>query len=332
MEYYDLRKRADKLRTINLIIGGRGIGKTYSALRFMIEKREPFIYLRNTDTQLRECSTVFGNPFKRINIDFGYDIRMIAEGKHYLIKDFGADPEAGELIGYGAALSTFRNLRGVDLSDCVYAVYDEFIERDTLRFKQFDAFAGFYETVNRNRELAGRPPFCCILLSNSQTLNNDILLSYGVTERIIKMIEDGQRAWSNEYMRIELPVSEVSEAKRETAHYKLIAGTKAAAEALNNEFAYDSFKNIKKQNIKEFLPVCLFKADNGFPVTFWRHKSLQKYYATSIPDWNCPTYDEQMYPLFLRECGLTLREAVIRSLMFYESYECKAAADMILKC
>ena len=330
MEYYDIRKRADKLRAVNIIIGGRGIGKSYSALSFMLEQTAPFVYMRNTDVQLKESSTVFGNPFKRLNLDLGIDVRMSAEGKHYLIQDYtGNEPK---LIGYGAALSTFKNLRSVDLSDVEYCLYEEFIELQPLRFRQFDAFAGFYETVNRNRELQGRPPLKCILLSNSQTMNNDILINYGLTERIIGMIQRGERVWSNQDIRIELPQSDVSEAKRDTAHYRLIAGTKAAAEALDNEFAYDSFRNIKVQNLREYRPLCMVYTDTGYPVNFWQHKGEQKFYACSTPDFSVPRYDDYQYPVFLRDCGLRLREASVRGLIWYESYDIKVNVDNLLKC
>ena len=37
MEWYDIRKRSEKLRPVSIVIGGRGIGKTYSALSFLLE-------------------------------------------------------------------------------------------------------------------------------------------------------------------------------------------------------------------------------------------------------------------------------------------------------
>ena len=46
--------------------------------------------------------------------------------KHYIIyEDIDEDPK---VIGYGVALSTFENLRGVDLSDVNYVLFDEFCE------------------------------------------------------------------------------------------------------------------------------------------------------------------------------------------------------------
>ena len=85
--YYDIRSRLKKLKAINIIIGGRGIGKTYSALSFMMDQPDPFIYLRNTDVQMQECASTFGNPFKRLNKDLGRSVTLEAEKKHYLITE-----------------------------------------------------------------------------------------------------------------------------------------------------------------------------------------------------------------------------------------------------
>ena len=145
MKWYEIR--AENLRPVSIVIGGRGIGKTYSTISFLMESGEKFIYLRNTDVQLRESASDFGNPFKRWNLDHGRNIEIHPEGKHYIIS------ENEEILGYAAALSTFKNLRGVDLSDIRYVFFDEFIERDKIRFDQFSAFANMYETINRNREV-----------------------------------------------------------------------------------------------------------------------------------------------------------------------------------
>ena len=66
MEWYDIRKRSDRLRAVSIVIGGRGIGKTYSALSFLLDTGKPFLYLRNTDKQMSLCASAFGNPFKKV--------------------------------------------------------------------------------------------------------------------------------------------------------------------------------------------------------------------------------------------------------------------------
>lgn len=282
MKFYEIKDFLYDLRAINIIIGGRGIGKTYSTLNFLIEHSEPFIYLRNTDIQLDECTGEFGNPFKKLNKDKGYDIHLARNKKHSVILDMKND---NKVLGYGIALSTFENLRGVDLSEIKYVVFDEFIENRKLTFDQFKTFQNFYETVNRNRELMGEDPLICILLSNSQSLNNPILIGYNIVGIIEGMIKAGQQKYKNPGMFINLPESEISELKKKTVNYKMLKGTRIYEENLNNKFANDSFYGIKSRSIREYKP--LVKIDD---IYIYKHKSNGKFYCCFIQSLNIPEY------------------------------------------
>lgn len=325
IEWYDIQKVEHKLSAINIIIGGRGIGKTYSTLSYVIEKKKPFIYLRNTDVQLKECLTGFGNPFKRWNQDHNRNIIFRSEKSHSLIYD--ADDESGQPIGYGIALSTFENLRGVDLSDVVYVVFDEFIEKRSLSFRQFESFVSFYETVNRNRELLGEQPLCCILLSNSQKLSNPILAGYGIIPQIESMIRTGQKEFRKAGMYLSLPSSNVSELKKNTANYMLINGTKIADEALNNAFAFDSFYGVKKRNLNEYVP--LVQIDD---VYIYRHKAGGKLYACSSQAQNVPVFTSRdNLTAFLRAYGRKLFDAAANGSLEYSDFVTKTQILAIIK-
>ena len=317
MKYYDIREKLPQLRAISIIIGGRGIGKTYSALRFLIEQGEKFIYLRNTKEQIDTCGTDFGNPFKKLNTDFSWDLHIDKEGKHFVIRSH-EDGKKGEAIGYAAALSTFENLRGVDLSDVKYVLFDEFIERRTLTFDQFSSFVSFYETVNRNRELEGEEPLKVIMLSNAQKLGNPILAGYQIIPVIERMLKQNQRVYKTRFLYIELPISEVSDAKRKTANYQLIAGSQYAAEALDNEFAYDSFFNIGKKNILEYKAQCIIDG-----MTIYRHKAKEEYYAclihADVTEFN--SKDQRL--IWMRTYGQYYREAYAAGKFYFSDFTTK---------
>lgn len=323
IEWYDISTK--KLGAINIVIGGRGIGKTYSTLSFMLNSGKPFIYLRNTDVQLKECITSFGNPFKRWNLDHGRNIGFKTEKSHSFIYDFD-DPE-GQPIGYGLALSTFENMRGVDLSDVCYVVFDEFIEKRTLSFRQFEAFVSFYETVNRNRELLGEDPLCCILLSNSQKLANPILAGYNLIPTIEGMIRRGEKIFRKGALYLELPSSNVSDLKRNTANYALINGTKIADEALNNAFAFDSFYGIKKQNLNEYVPVV--QIDD---IYIYRHKASGQLYACNSQAQNIPVFSSRdNKTAFLRAFGLKILDAASQGKIFYADFVTKNSLLDVIK-
>lgn len=314
MEYYEIKNRVGKLRPVSVIIGGRGIGKTYSALSYLLETGKKFMYLRNTDKQMQLCASAFGNPFKKVNQDRERDVTMKAAGEIYVIRDNDAE----EIIGYGAALSTFENMRGVDLSDVELVLFDEFIENRKLSFNQGKAFLNFYETVNRNRELEGRPALICILLSNAQRLNNPILAELSLIPVIEKMINAGETMTVTDDYFIELPVSEVSEEKKETALYRMAAGSAYADEAIKNLFANDSFYNIKKQPLAEYRAVCALD-----DIYIYRHKSRDTWYCCRSRA-TCQVFNSRdQGAAFNRRYGPQLRNALVSGKVFFSEFVIK---------
>lgn len=319
MRWYEIRERADNLRALNFIIGGRGIGKTYGTLDYIINSGKIFIYLRNTEIQLQESSTEFGNPFKRWNRDHDRNIVIKSERKHCMIYDFTAEDQP-RLIGYAAALSTFSNLRGVDLSDVDLVIFDEFIERRTLAFQQFEAFANFYETVSRNRELLGEDPLQVFLLSNAQKLDNPILAGYGIIPIIEQMMKTGRQEYVSDNLFIELPHGEVSEAKRATVNYRLTEGTDYYNETINNLFAHDSFAEIKKRPISEYTPICAL--DDMY---IWRHKSGNDYYVCRTSSNKVPVYSSKdSLSAFLRRYRIPFGVAAAEHKIFFSEFLIKS--------
>lgn len=320
----------DKLRPFTFIVGGRGIGKTYSAVdRCITDYPGKFLYMRNTKEQLQESCGGFGNPFKKWSKDHNRDITMKLEKSHAVVNELTMDEEKRAIIttiGYGANLSTFENLRGVDLSDCDIGLFDEFIENKTLTFDQFKAFVQMYETVNRNREILGQEPFKVILLSNSQRLGNPILRGFNLIPVIENMQKTGQRSYAAGPIRIELPFSSVSDEKRETALYKATQGTAFASEALDNNFVNDSFSGVKKVNIMEYSPICCID-----DIYIYRHKSEPIYYACSVPAQVKKYRSKDNFMVFYRIYGFTLKIAYGSDKLYFSDYSTKVDLMTILK-
>lgn len=328
MNWYHIPEN-NKLRPFTFIVGGRGIGKTYDSIdRCITDFPGAFLYLRNTREQLNESCGVFGNPFKRWAKDHNRDISMEIEKRHAIVYEYTyQNQEQNKIIrGFGANLSTFENLRGIDLSDVRIVLYDEFIENRVLTFDQYSAFLHMYETINRNRELSGEPPLIVLLLSNAQRLGNPILRGFNLIPTIEQMQKMGQRSYANGSIRIELPFSDVSEAKRETALYKATTGSDFNSEALDNNFVNDSFTGVKKVNITEYTP--LVAIDD---IYIYKHKSEVLYYACSIPG-KCNKYRSvDNFLLFYRLYGLSFKMAIASDKFIYSDYSTKIDLLTILK-
>lgn len=211
---------------IMTVTGGRGTGKTYGLLKYILEHNIKFLYLRRLKSQLDECvSDAESNPFSKINIDCGTDIQV--ERKSGKVRFTAPIPDTDErrVIGFGAALSTMATIRGADFSQVECIVFDEYIAMKGERPIQAEAQAlkNVIETVNRNRELFGKHPVKVIMLGNANKLMNPYFLDWHFMRTALRMIKGGQMVWrskSGNRIMIFLLNSPISELKRKTALYE----------------------------------------------------------------------------------------------------------------
>ena len=222
------------------VLGARGTGKTYGLFKWLIEHRRKFIYLRRLKSQLEECRKDAGNPFKKLNIDMGINIRPFPLAGSVA---FNYDDRNGDIAAVGVALSVVANIRGVDYSDFDYIVFDEFILSDGERpiKNEFQAFLNFYETVNRNRELEGKPAVKCLMLGNANKISNPYFSGWHCMKRVLRMISGGQMVWRSDdktRMIILLLDSPISQRKQSTVLYKN-ANADFIEMALDNAFRTD---------------------------------------------------------------------------------------------
>ena len=203
----------------NMIVGARGVGKTYGLIKYALEHNRPFLYVRRLKSQLDQCATIDGNPFNKINKDMGLSIRP----KNTRAGIVFADDE--KAVALGVALSTVANVRGFDYSQYDMIIFDEAIASEGERPipKEFSAFLNFYETVNRNRELAGEPAVQCFLLGNANRLTNPYFSGWGFMRTALKMLAGHQMVWRSAdgtRLMIMLVDSAISNRKKQTALYK----------------------------------------------------------------------------------------------------------------
>lgn len=322
IHFYDAREAIYNECPFCFIIGGRGIGKTYSCLWEMCKTRTSHIYLRNQQNEIDLCCNATVNPYKSVNMDKGFDYYV--ESK----KDFALIKEMEEVRGYAFALSTFGKMRGADFSEIDVVIRDEFVKTTQEYKKEADDFFNFYETVARNRESKdGRKPLKVISLSNAVSIASPLLRELGLIGVIENMLRKGQRKYTDveRGIFIHLPWdADFAEFKGETALYKLTKGTKYYKHAVENQFAYDSWYNVKKCNIREYRP---YVAVCG--ITIYKHKSNSTYYATTVRG-DCPEFTDDTLALFHRNYYLPLREVNIAGRLFFDSYAVKSVINGLL--
>lgn len=324
INWFNIADYESRFKPNTFFIGGRRIGKTFSTFSYMYE-RQPFIYIRNTEVQIDECCGDFGNPFKKWNRITNHDIHLKKEKKHALILEGSGDNE--KILGYAAALSNIGAIRGADLSDYRIGLFDEFIEKKPLQYDQARYYNDLYESINSNRELEGDTHFTMILLSNAQKLSNKILMDKELVTPIEQMMKNNQKCWARGDCFVCLPVSEVSELKKETAFYQGREGSANYDEALNNKFANDSFYSIRKRPLIEYVGVC--KIDD---IYIYKHKSLPRYYATDIRCTNVPEFtSKDNFAIFYRSYGKLLDVAAASGTLEFSNFTIKSLLFDILR-
>ena len=303
-------------QTFNFIVGGRATGKTYGALKTVIQNKRKFMLMRRTQTQTDLINKPDFSPFKPVCEDLKINIETANLSKYnskFILND--------EVIGYTCALSTIANMRGFDASDIDLLIYDEFIpERHERPLKnEGSAFLNAYETMNRNRELKGNRPLQVLCLANAFDIANPIFLELGLVGVVEKMEQHGQEVYidRNKSICIVLPGSDrIQNKKAKTALYKLTEGSNFNKMALSNDFIYNPTDNIKSMPLREFNPLC-----SVGEITIYKHKSKRLFYVSEHRTGNPPTFktDEVDLKRFIRKYGIQLYKNYLANRFRFEN-------------
>lgn len=301
--------------TIKAVVGGRGVGKTYGIFKKLINERKRFIYLRRLKSQIDQCSKIEGSPFKRLNADLGTDIKPFSSNG---ITVYRYESKTGDIAAVGVALSVVANIRGIDLSDYDYIVFDEFIANigEHPIKNEYAAFLNFYETVNRNRELEGKAPVQCLMLANANTVVNPYFSAWHLMRTVVKMISGKQMVYRRkELLLIMLVDSPISKRKKETALYQT-AGDDYNIMALDNAFRIDQTK-IKSEPLREYYHVVSIGE-----LGIYKHKAERKYYVSSTTA-PAPYYDSFGISLkmFVSDFYMLRVHYLVNKCVWFESYE-----------
>lgn len=305
------------------VVGGRGTGKTYGALEYVRKQAlngKKFIYMRRTQDQVDKISQDDFSPFKSIDELTGTitTVQKMA-GKTFSFIDAPSD----KTLGYCFALSTFAKMRGFDASDVSTLVFDEFIpEKHERAIKnEAEAFFNAVETINRNRELTGGEPLQCVLLSNANNMGNPLFLELGLVSRATKMLGKGVDTYRDEKRGLMLVIiqnSPISEAKKQTALYKLTAGSSFQKMAIDNDFD-EQCSNLRHAPLKELRPLV-----GVGEITIYTHKSENWLYVSTHRTGSPSTFGSSIAELNrFRLQYMWVWEAYMMRRVYFEEYLCE---------
>ena len=267
---------------LNIIIGERGVGKTYGmktrAVRRFLNKGKQFAYIRRYDTDLEaSVGTSQDNKFfEQIRKEFPNSEFKISKNKK--VRKLFID---GKICGYALPLSAADSLKSSSYENVDMIIYDEFMlkEGSTQHYlkNEPEIILDLIETIGRLRDIR----IYCLgnAISSTSPLMSyfDLTLPYNTD---IKLFKDGTIAV--EYIKNE----KYREVKKASRFGKLIEGTKYGKYAIDNEFLSDSKSFIKKKdkNAKFYFILIV----NGTHYGVWRDWKNQLMYVSNDIDPNCP--------------------------------------------
>lgn len=266
---------------LNLIIGERGVGKTYGlkciAVNRFLKKGKQFAYIRRYDTDLEaSVGTSTDNKFfEQIKNEFPNSKFKITKNKK--VRKLYIDDK---ICGYALPLSSADSLKSSTYEKVDMIIYDEFMlkEGSTQHYlrNEPEIILDLIETIGRLRDIR---VFClgnavsstCPLMSYF-----DLTLPYNTDIKLFK-----NNTIAVEYIKNE----KYREVKKASRFGQLIDGTRYGKYAIDNEFLLDSKSFIKKKdkNAKFYFMLIL----NGKNYGVWRDFKNQLLYISNDYDPNC---------------------------------------------
>lgn len=343
-KYYDIREDFERYPEAwcMLIWSKRGPGKTYSTLRYMIEEKKRFVFMKRTIedvnlmcARMEACDNPDDNdlsPFSPLNRDFGWDIypfiisnKGLAAFYHGQLDDEGKLQPVGELLGWIVACSAVTKFKGFSMDSADYLIFDEFIPKPWERIskREGDSVLDMYETISRDRIKRGRPELKLVCLANATSLNNpmfntldvvDIAAEMDITEREYTYTEDGT------LLHFIQGDFDVSNDTKKTGIQKRMEGTPWGVMAYGGHFGYNDFSSIGRTSLKGYKPVCScsYKKD-----TFYIYMKDGQYYMTHSRHNHDKIYNlnrENDQKLFYYEYVIELRDTCIEGHMLFETF------------
>ena len=326
--WYDFQKVFSYSALLNFLIGERGCGKTYGAIKHVINRYlktgEEFIYLRRYKTELRSSVPKF---FDAINANNEFENKLYTKNNVFYCDD--------KPCGYAVCLSTANILKSTSYAKVKTIIFDEFIlDKGCYHYLQNEVIQtlDIIETIGRLRDIK------VLFLGNAISITNPYFTYFNLTlpyKSDIKTFKDGlilvNYIKNEEYRKI----------KKESNFGKLIEGTSYGNYAIDNEFLRDSKAFIKKKGEKARFFFILVIDNNNYGV--WSDYSEGCIYISNQFDPNCPmrfalnSKDHDEHTLLIRAKASPFFKNIVNhyrmGLLCFESQQIKnVVMEVLLKC
>lgn len=153
MHFYDYHKILSYNCPVNILIGERGVGKSYGAKKYVIDqylkKHSQFLYLRRYDNELKEVFSGGKNSSKDFFDDIKYNyknIELCAKNRKFFCN--------GEIFGYAKRMTEAQDLKSSTYENIKTIIIDEYAIEKNKRYylpNEGMILAGILDSIIRNR-------------------------------------------------------------------------------------------------------------------------------------------------------------------------------------
>ena len=272
--YYTLQRVLSFNALINFIIGERGVGKSFSSKKHVInrfiKKGEEFVYLRRYKTELKSSVPKFFDDIidKKVFPEATFKVK----NNNFYIND--------KIAGYALPLSTANILKSTSYSKVKTIIFDEFIiDKGCYHYLQneVEQFLDIIETVGRLRDIK------VFMLGNAISITNPYFTYFNLSlpyNSDIALFKNGSILVN--YIKND----NYREIKKASRFGKLIEGTDYGRYAIDNEFLRDSKAFIKKkEKWSKFYFILIL---NNKPYGVWNDYKNGFMFISEDYDPNCP--------------------------------------------
>lgn len=334
--YYHFRKDAEEYPNAwaYVVWSRRGPGKTYSSLRMMLADNIQFVYMKRTKEDVELICNPIGDrdlsPFAPINRDFGTDIKpkLIDKGIGGFYHCSEEGEPVGKPVGLILALSAIKGIKGLELSDVEYLIFDEFIPQIGEITRRGDTegemLLSLYMTIIRDKIKRGTGNLKLVLFANAEQISTAVTRTLEIVDTMAEMYAQGETIKEYKGMLLhritdgEIPLTEN---EINSPMYKAMCNTVWGRKAFGGDFASQDFSNICKQPIKKSKCLIAFTYKQKKYCIYLNNKG-EYYVCTSIQPavYNYDLDTENDQKLYSREHYNEIRFACAEGLVKFEKY------------
>lgn len=255
MKYWNINEILPYQRCFNFINGERSIGKTYTTLKFIInkctQKDNEFIYIVRTQDEKKRgileqsVKKVCLNEFKDKNFEFTTE--DMTERKEVQDTD-GKTFEFRKTVGYCIALSEAVKIKKRSFPKVKYMIFDEYMlegkqsNQYVNGWKEPDLLLSIYHTVDREEDRV-----IIFLLGNNTSFWNPYHLHNAFR---IPNIERG-KIWTSENVLFQWAVSsqELMTQKSKSKFLRMIDDTQYGVYAKHGNYIDDNYNFVEEMTV-----------------------------------------------------------------------------------